>query len=165
MQQAGLKNFDPRGWSQTARLAVTAIFVGAALLSVAGRAKPAVQNSQRDSQATRESRGKQIYMKGTSPSGKQIFGYIGEDSLEVPGTAVACASCHGHDGRGKPEGDVTPSDLTWEVLTKPYGLKHGDGRQHPAYTPRGLELAITRGIDPGGNKLQNVMPRFSMSRE
>lgn len=112
-----------------------------------------------------ESRGKQIYVQGTSPSGKDIFAYIGESSLEVPGSAMACANCHGLVGEGKPEGGVTPSNVTWEALTKPYGVTHIDGRKHPAYTPRGLELAITRGLDPAGNKLLNVMPRYQMSKE
>ena len=35
---------------------------------------------------------------------------------------MACANCHGFDGQGKPEGGITPSNLTWEVLSKPYGL-------------------------------------------
>lgn len=115
--------------------------------------------------APQESRGKQIYVQGTSPSGKEILAYIGESSLEVQGSVMACANCHGLDGKGRPEGGVVPSNLTWEVLTKPYGLTHEDGRHHPPYTERGLELAITRGTDPAGNKLLNVMPRYEMSRE
>lgn len=112
-----------------------------------------------------ENRGKQIYVRGTSPSGKEILAYVGEASFEVPGSAMACANCHGLDGQGKPEAGVVPSNLTWEALTKPYGLTHADGRRHPPYTERALELAITRGLDPAGNKLQNVMPRYSMSGE
>jgi len=113
----------------------------------------------------RETRGKQIYIQGTSPSGKEILAYLGESSLEVPGSAMPCANCHGLNGEGKPEGAVYPSNLTWESLTKPYGLTHADGRRHPAYTERGLELAITRGTDPAGNKLLNVMPRYQMTSE
>ena len=118
-----------------------------------------------DSLALRQSRGRQIYIQGTSHSGKEILAYIGDDSLEVPGSTMACASCHGLDGRGKAEGGISPSNLTWDYLTKPYGLKHADGRQHPPYTERALELAITRGLDPAGNKLLNVMPRYVMARE
>lgn len=110
-------------------------------------------------------RGKQIYLQGTSASGKEILAYVGDSSLEVPGSAMPCANCHGFDGQGKPEGGVIPSNITWEALTKPYGLTHSDGRKHPPYTERGLELAIRRGTDPGGNKLLNVMPRYEMSRE
>jgi ABC-type branched-subunit amino acid transport system substrate-binding protein len=112
-----------------------------------------------------ESRGKQIYVRGTSQSGGQILAYVGESSLEMPGASMACANCHGIDGRGKPEGSISPSDITSESLTKPYGVIHADGRKHPAYNPRAFEAAITRGIDPAGNRLSSVMPRYSMPRD
>jgi len=112
-----------------------------------------------------ESRGKEIYLLGTSKSGKDILAYIGDSSLEVPGSSMACANCHGMAGQGKPEGGIDPSNITWEALTKPYGVTHSSGRKHPAYTARGLELAITRGVDPAGNKLLNAMPRYQMSKE
>jgi ABC-type branched-subunit amino acid transport system substrate-binding protein len=124
-------------------------------------ATSAVQSSLTPAQI----RGKQIYTRGTSPSGRDILAYLGESSIEMPGSAMPCANCHGLDGKGKPEGGVTPSNLTWEVLSKPYGVKHTDGRQHPAYTERALELAITRGTDPAGNRLLNVMPRYVMAKE
>jgi hypothetical protein len=123
------------------------------------------QGSAADEVKLRERRGKQIYLQGTSASGKEILAYLGESSLEVPGSAMPCANCHGLNGQGKPEGGVDPSNLTWEALTKPYGLTHPDGRRHPPYTERGLELAITRGTDPAGNKLLNVMPRYQMTSQ
>jgi ABC-type branched-subunit amino acid transport system substrate-binding protein len=126
-----------------------------------GRAGTAAQ----DPLSLRENRGKQIYVRGTSLSGKEILAYLGESSLELPGSSMPCANCHGLDGKGKPEAGVTPSNLTSEALTKPYGLTHPDGRKHPPYTERGLEFAITRGLDPAGNKLSSVMPRYSMSRD
>jgi ABC-type branched-subunit amino acid transport system substrate-binding protein len=112
-----------------------------------------------------ESRGKEIYLLGTSKSGKDILAYIGDSSLEVPGSSMACANCHGMTGQGKPEGGIDPSNITWEALTKPYGITHASGRKHSAYTARGLELAITRGVDPAGNKLLNAMPRYQMSKD
>ena len=118
-----------------------------------------------DRSTLRESRGKQIYVSGTSPSGKSLVAYIGESSLEMPGKVLACANCHGLDGQGKPEGGVNPSNLTWKALTKPYGVTDASGREHPPYTEQGLESAITRGLDPAGNTLQNTMPRYVMSSE
>src|SRR5215217_689364 len=112
-----------------------------------------------------ESRGKQIYLLGTTNSGKDILAYIGDSSLEVPGSTMACANCHGITGQGKPEGGIDPSNIPWEALTKPYGVTHSSGRKHPAYTARALELAITRGLDPAGNKLLYAMPRYQMSKD
>jgi ABC-type branched-subunit amino acid transport system substrate-binding protein len=146
------------------RLERLVLFVGlvfVAALSVASSPAVWAQNSL----TSRESRGKQIYVQGTSPSAREILAYVGESSLEMPGTSMACANCHGLDGQGKPEGSISPSDIRPEFLTKPYGLTHPDGRKHPPYTERGLELAITRGTDPAGNRLLSVMPRYAMSRE
>lgn len=118
-----------------------------------------------ESLSASEKRGKQIYVQGTSPSRKEILAYLSEASMEVPGNTVACANCHALDGQGKPEGGISPSNITNEALTKPYGVTHSDGRKHPPYTDRGLELAITRGVDPAGNKLLSVMPRYVMTKE
>ncbi|HEX8424439.1 MAG TPA: hypothetical protein VF634_13560, partial [Pyrinomonadaceae bacterium] len=83
-----------------------------------------------------EKRGKQIYLRGTSASGKEILAYLGEASLEVPASTMTCANCHGFEGQGKPEGGVAPSNITWEALTKSYGVTHASGRKHPPYTER-----------------------------
>jgi len=112
-----------------------------------------------------EKRGKQIYLRGTSASGREITAYLGEASLEVPASTMTCAGCHGADGQGKPEGGVTPSNITWSALAKPYGITHASGRKRPPYTERALELALTRGLDPAGNRLLNIMPRYQMARE
>lgn len=112
-----------------------------------------------------EIRGKQIYLQGTSPSGKAIRAYMGDASLELSGAMVPCANCHGIAGQGKVEGGINPSNVKWEALTKPYGVTHVNGRKHPPYTARGIELAITRGLDPAGNKLLLAMPRYEMSKE
>jgi ABC-type branched-subunit amino acid transport system substrate-binding protein len=118
-----------------------------------------------DALTSQKGRGKQIYVHGTSPSGNEIRAYFGESSLEVQGSAMACANCHGLDGLGKVEDGVNPPNITWMALTKPYGLNHADGRQHPPYSERTLELAVTRGKDPAGNTLLSVMPRYRMSRK
>jgi ABC-type branched-subunit amino acid transport system substrate-binding protein len=110
-------------------------------------------------------RGRKIYIEGASPSGGEINALMSDASVEVAATAVPCAGCHGRDGRGRPEGGVAPSDVTWEVLTKPYGLTHPSGRKHPAYDERSLKRAIAMGLDPAGNPLHVAMPRFRMSHQ
>jgi len=110
-----------------------------------------------------EQRGRQIYLEGTSPSGGEIVAVLGDAQIEVPAASVPCASCHGRDGRGRPEGGVSPSDLRWESLTRPYGVIHPSGRSHPPYDERLLKRAVTLGLDPAGNKLHVAMPRFRLS--
>jgi ABC-type branched-subunit amino acid transport system substrate-binding protein len=112
-----------------------------------------------------EKRGKLIYLRGSSASGREITAFLGGATTEIPASAMPCANCHRFDGRGNPEGGVTPADITWETLTKHYGVTTTSGRKRPPYTERALELAITRGIDPAGNELSEAMPRYWMSRE
>ena len=112
-----------------------------------------------------QQRGRQIYLEGSSPSGGEITAVMGEESVEVPASAVPCAGCHGRDGRGRPEGGVTPSDLTWDTLTRPYGVTHPSGRRHPPYDERLFKRAVTMGLDPAGAKLHVAMPRFRLSLE
>lgn len=112
-----------------------------------------------------EARGKQIYLAGESPSGGEITAVIGDAGTEVPASVMPCGSCHGPDGRGRPEGGISPSDLTWPALTKPYGVEHRSGREHPPYTERYLKRAITMGSDPAGNTLHVAMPRYRLSHQ
>jgi len=135
-----------------------------AVLLVPALARPAAPPIPEEARKQVE-RGRKIYVEGASPAGGKITALMSDLSVEVPATTVPCASCHGRDGRGKPEGGVVPTDLTWDNLTKPYGITHASGRKHPAYDERSLKRAIAMGMDPAGNKLHAVMPRFQMSRE
>jgi ABC-type branched-subunit amino acid transport system substrate-binding protein len=112
-----------------------------------------------------EERGKQIYLTGESPSGEPITALMGDSAVEVPASTLPCANCHGRDGKGNPEGGVTPTNLTWEALSKPYGVRHETGREHPPYTEQLLKRAIAMGFDPAGNELHAAMPRYRMSIE
>jgi len=108
-------------------------------------------------------RGRQIYLRGAGSSG-DVLASLGDGATEVPASVLPCASCHGHDGEGRPEGGVAPSAITWERLTKPYGTEQEGGRSHPPYNEESLARAITEGLDPAGNRLQVAMPRYRMSR-
>jgi ABC-type branched-subunit amino acid transport system substrate-binding protein len=157
-------------WLAPARVASAQANAPAAVTLAQTPNTPAVQTQTPNASAAtaltpEERRGKQIYLRGTSASGREITAYLGEPPLEVPASTLTCAGCHGADGQGKPEGGVTPSNITWAALTKPYGVAHASGRKHPPYTERALELAVTRGLDPAGNRLLNVMPRYQMTRE
>ena len=83
----------------------------------------------------------------------------------LPATTLACVQCHGADGRGRPEGGVTPSDITWANLIRPYGVAHPDGRRHSAYTAALFGRAVTMGWDPAGHDLSVAMPRYEIAPE
>lgn len=112
-------------------------------------------------------RGRQIYVETISPSGGEIVAILGtgEAEVEVDGLAVPCSGCHGRDGRGRPEGGVTPTDITWDYLSKPYGNVHYTGRKIPSYDEKGLERAIADAVDPSGFSFHVAMPRYRMSRQ
>jgi len=110
-----------------------------------------------------ESHGKQIYSTGTSTSSQDITALMGVDGFPLPASAMPCASCHGADGRGRPEGGVIPSDITWGNLTRSYGHQHSYGREHAAFDDESVALAISSGIDPAGNRLDIAMPAYSMA--
>lgn len=107
-------------------------------------------------------KGKQIYLTGGSSPGDEITARLGTDNSSVPASILPCASCHGRDGRGRPEGGVTPANITWDVLTKPYGVTSTSGHQRAPYTDALLRRAIVMGVDSSGNPLQTTMPRFQM---
>jgi ABC-type branched-subunit amino acid transport system substrate-binding protein len=111
----------------------------------------------------RERAGMAIYNEGASPSGSPIHARIGAADVRLPATAVPCGGCHGRDGLGRPEGGVVPPPITWEVLTKPSGHRHADGRHHPPFSHASVAAAITDGRDPAGNRLDPSMPRYEMS--
>jgi len=110
----------------------------------------------------RAARGRQIYQEGSSPSGGPITAVIGGGG-EVPASLVACANCHGRDGRGVPEGNLVPPDLTWSALSKPYETVRRDGRVRPEYTDVLITRAITLGVDSAGAPLNPAMPRYRLS--
>lgn len=113
-----------------------------------------------------EARGKRLFLAGQSGSGGEISAIMGPGGPEtaVPGSTLPCGSCHGRDGRGRPEGGIAPSNITWDSLTKPYGSGALLGRNHPPYDEKSLKRAVSLGLDPAGNPLNPTMPRYRMSQ-
>jgi ABC-type branched-subunit amino acid transport system substrate-binding protein len=110
-----------------------------------------------------EQRGQQLYRGGIAADGTSVTATLGLGSLTLPASRVPCASCHGPDGLGRPDAGVVPSDITWASLTKPYGLRHDNGRSHPPYTADAIIRAVTSGVDPAGTALDPAMPRYALS--
>ena len=110
-----------------------------------------------------ERRGKEIYLRGTSPSGNAITGWMGE--LSVPASNLNCGGCHGLRGEGKTESGITAGNLTWPNLIKPYGHTHPTGRQHGPFNESSFIRAVVNGVDANGNNLLVAMPRYKISAE
>ncbi|HEY0080708.1 MAG TPA: ABC transporter substrate-binding protein [Pyrinomonadaceae bacterium] len=121
------------------------------------------ESAQSRSLTPQERRGKAIYLRGASASGREMTALMGE--IDVPASTLTCAGCHGVEGQGKTEGGVTAGNLTWQHLVKPYGHTHPSGRKHGAFDEASFIRALTTGIDPSGNTLLVAMPRYRMSAE
>lgn len=110
-----------------------------------------------------ESNGERIYFTGTSESGNAITSIGAGMHQRMMGGA--CASCHGADrsgGRLMPQFWKKAPPLTRDALFEAHqeGSAHGD---HETYTGDTLQRAVFRGVDPSGNRLDEAMPRWSMS--
>jgi ABC-type branched-subunit amino acid transport system substrate-binding protein len=108
-------------------------------------------------------RGKRIYVEGESESGSPINAIVSSGGTAISASILPCIGCHGDDGKGRPEGGVVPSDITWNKLTATYGHEHAYGRAHPAFDEKSVAVAIIAGADPAANALDVAMPRYDMS--
>ena len=108
-----------------------------------------------------ERRGKAIYLRGVSTSGREIKAMVGD--MDLPASTVTCAGCHGQRGEGKTEGGVTAGNLTWSNLLKPYGHTHPSGRKHGPFNEKLFSRSLIQGLDPAGNEMAVAMPRFDMA--
>ena len=85
--------------------------------------------------------------------------------------SINCVNCHGSGGKGGRVNMMMQSfntpDITWDDLTEAEGHSEETGKdeheEHPPYTEETLKLAITRGINPAGEPLDEEMPRWQMS--
>jgi ABC-type branched-subunit amino acid transport system substrate-binding protein len=110
-----------------------------------------------------EAAGKRFYLEGRSASGSPIEAILNDGDTRVPAHLMPCGSCHGPDGRGRAEGGIAPSDITWGALShssRPNGNLTAPRR---AYDAISLRHAIVDGLDPDGHPLGLAMPRYQIS--
>jgi hypothetical protein len=117
-----------------------------------------------------ESNGQRIYFTGTSEAGPPISARMTE-MHDMPRGMMACVSCHGGDARGATvrmmmQTFVAPnirySNLTAEAQGEDEGEDEGH-EEHPPYTEETIKRAITEGVDPAGEPLEWMMPRWDMT--
>jgi ABC-type branched-subunit amino acid transport system substrate-binding protein len=110
-----------------------------------------------------QARGKQIYERGESAASRKITVFLGAEESPVAATVAPCANCHGADGHsGTTEAGITPPDITWDRLTKPYGGVSSSDEKRPPYTDRLIRRAVSLGVNSAGNRLFGAMPRYQM---
>jgi hypothetical protein len=112
------------------------------------------------------SNGERIYFTGQSETGPRITSQLSGMHRMPPGRS-ACADCHGADGRGGTVRMMMSSfeapDIRYHTLTE--DAHSADHPDHPPYTDEDIKRAITEGIDPSGEPLESLMPRWEMTDE
>lgn len=120
------------------------------------------------------SNGERIYYSGTSAnnpisySGGSFGGMMGGSMMRGK---LACADCHGNDARGGGHfmgmSVMDAPDIRWSTLAAEDHGEPGDHEEgamdHPPYDEASFKQAVTQGLDPGGEPLDNAMLRWRMS--
>ena len=118
------------------------------------------------------SNGEQIYFTAVNGRGQRIRYSGGQNfggMMMGMGTNLACASCHGSDGRGglhTMHMDVMDApDIRYSALTGEEDEHGGDeshGDEHSGYDLETFRLAVVNGKHPNGDALNRDMPRWRM---
>ena len=106
------------------------------------------------------SNGERIYFTTTSERGTAITytgGPASNSWMMDGGGSLACASCHGTDGRGGEHSMgmmqvMDAADIRWSVL---------EGE----FDPEKFRLAVVEGKDPDGTQLNTDMPRWNIGND
>lgn len=140
------------------------------LLSGCGDSKEPIDKNANTKEKTYGSNGEQIYFSRSSVRGTKIIA----EGMSLNDN-VTCAGCHGPDGKGgsiRMTGEeIKATDIRYKSLTSKEHIHgqsaaaHFHARAHPPYNDESIKHAISRGLDPGGNRLNSVMPRWQMSGE
>ena len=111
--------------------------------------------------------GKRIYFSAMGADGPIRYqgGPVGGGMMSG---RLACAACHGPDGRGGRHvmhmQTMDAPDIRWSVLSSGAHGEHGAGEgEAMAYDFQAFKMAVTMGVSPEGRGLSGDMPRWQMS--
>jgi hypothetical protein len=107
--------------------------------------------------------GRSIFEKGIGRDGREIRAIL-HGGVAMKGASIACAGCHGQDARGSAEAFVQAPDIRWANLSKHYTARRA-GIAGVPYDRTNFANALRSGFTPGGNRLDPVMPRFSLAED
>ena len=113
--------------------------------------------------------GRRIFEEGILNDGQPLSA-VAADGIEIRGANAACRQCHRRSGMGSHEGDVTVAPIAGPLLfARPTAAPARAGRPaaapqrrlaRPAYDDETLARAIRTGVDPSGQPLHPLMPRY-----
>ena len=154
------------------KLSIVLIVLTSFLLSACGALRPAYppRNYQdsRPQAGSFNSNGQQIYFTATDQTGGPIS-YTGGPGFGgmMMGAYLACASCHGADGRGGVHyimmQSVDAPPIYYDALVKMLQEESGGTPQPAGYSLDDLRRSVVDGQHPDGESLEAVMPRWQMS--
>lgn len=104
-------------------------------------------------------RGAIIFNTGRDPDGQPIANSGGTGMM----MRTSCATCHGANGRGLSTPSFVSPNITYRNLTDPAGMVEPDGGHGMKYTDDLIRRAVTQGVDPEGQSLDSVMPRWQLT--
>jgi hypothetical protein len=133
-----------------------AICVTLFLAACASRPQSVGQNGTARGTEAFSSNGERIYFTSTSERGTAITYTDGPASNGgmMGNGQLACASCHGPNGRGGTHNMgmmqvMTAKDIRWSALQSEFDAEK-------------FRLAVTNGQDPDGTQLKKDMPRWNI---
>jgi hypothetical protein len=115
--------------------------------------------------------GEQIYYAAINDRGQRIRFSGGQNfrgMMMGRGNNLACASCHGADGRGGVHtmhmNVMDAPDIRYGALSGEYDAHGGESHQdeHEGYGVDDFRLAVVGGVHPDGESLSRDMPRWLM---
>ncbi len=119
--------------------------------------------------------GEQIYFRGVSERAGRIDYQGGPPAGGMMGSgSLACASCHGPDGRGGVHAMhmslMDAPDIRWATLSSEMGEGHDEeslpeDEHAQAYDLETFRLAVVEGVHPDGTRLSRDMPRWDLGDE
>ena len=141
--------------------ALLAVFVPLLLAACASRPQSVGSNGTAWGTGAFRSNGERIYFTATSERGTAITYTGGPASngwmMMGGGGRLACASCHGPDGRGGRHSMgmmqvMDSKDIRWSALEGEFDAEK-------------FRLAVMEGLDPDGTHLKTDMPRYNISND
>jgi hypothetical protein len=156
------------------------VVAAVALLAGPGRAVAADANPVSDTAQVRF--GERLYRHGIVVNGTPVQASSQSD-VPLSGQQAACVACHRPSGMGSSEGGYYVPPINGPLLFAPRTLdrlrmfpqlfrqvqpQSFNSRLHqphmrPGYTPDSLAATLRDGVDPAGQKLAAIMPRYRVT--